>query len=82
MFQIETALLKFDGGMSNSQDEGDKTSVVKRYVHSSRTFLILHSLYPTDSSTARLDKFSEFRLIIINPGLPSSRRWISSLICW
>ncbi len=33
MFQIETALLKFDG-VSDSQSETDKTSVVKRYVDS------------------------------------------------
>lgn len=30
MFQIETALLKFDG-ISESDDGDDKTSVVKRY---------------------------------------------------
>jgi ubiquitin carboxyl-terminal hydrolase 25/28 len=32
MFQIETALLKFDGISDSQDDAGDKTSVVKRCV--------------------------------------------------
>jgi ubiquitin carboxyl-terminal hydrolase 25 len=36
MFQIETALLKFDG-LSGSED--DKTSVVKRYASTSTSIL-------------------------------------------